>query len=52
MQCTQKGCTTKATHLVGIVVNSLSLKDYREVCKKHGKEYSLNYGYHLMKGRK
>lgn len=52
MECTQKGCTKKATHLVGIIVQAQSLDDYREVCKKHGKEYALNYGYHLMKGKK
>lgn len=52
MQCTEKGCEQKATHLVGTVVNALSFDDYREVCRKHGRQYALNYGYHLMKGSK
>lgn len=52
MECTQVGCTKEATHLVAKIVDALSLEDYRAVCKQHGKEYSLNYGYHLMKGRK
>jgi len=52
MRCTEQGCTREATHIVGTIVQALSLKDYREVCKKHGKQYALNYGYHLMKGNK
>lgn len=52
MECTEQGCHKNATHLVATIVHALSFKDYREVCRKHGRKYALNYGYHLMKGRK
>lgn len=52
MKCTEPGCDKVATHLVATIVHSLNFNDYREVCKKHGRQYSKNYGYHLMRGHK
>lgn len=56
MQCTEKTCTKEATHLIATRRGRLNhftfnFRHYREVCKAHGKEYSL-LGYHLMKGSK
>lgn len=56
MTCTEKGCSKEATHLLAtrrgrVNYITFNFKHYREVCKKHGKQHSLN-GYHLMESRK
>lgn len=49
-KCTENNCNDKATHQVGKIVNAIRFpEDYRPVCKKHGRHYSINYGYHLVK---
>lgn len=56
MTCTEKGCGKKATHLLAtrrgrVNYFTFNFNHYREVCKEHGEQHSLN-GYHLMEGTK